>query len=82
MLRAWLPPENRGLRRGRQALVSTSSVRTLYRPDAPFMLKLSLGIGITNSVRINLARELLRGDDMYRFRQVIYGTTLNSNMPA
>ncbi|MGV1906299.1 IucA/IucC family protein [Agrobacterium cavarae] len=46
----------------------TSSVRTLYRPDAPFMLKLSLGIGITNSVRINLARELLRGDDMYRFR--------------
>lgn len=47
----------------------TSSVRTLYRPDAPFMLKVSLGIGITNSVRINLARELLRGDDMYRFRR-------------
>ncbi len=47
----------------------TSSVRTLYRPDAPFMLKLSLGIGITNSVRVNLARELLRGDDMYRFRK-------------
>jgi siderophore synthetase component len=46
----------------------TSSVRTLYRPDAPFMLKLSLGVGITNSVRVNLARELLRGDDMYRFR--------------
>ncbi|MCA1438625.1 IucA/IucC family siderophore biosynthesis protein [Ensifer sp. IC4062] len=47
----------------------TSSVRTLYRPDAPFMLKVSLGVGITNSVRINLARELLRGDDMYRFRR-------------
>ncbi|WP_085033492.1 IucA/IucC family protein [Ensifer aridi] len=47
----------------------TSSVRTLYRPDAPFMLKLSLGVGITNSVRVNLARELLRGDDMYRFRR-------------
>ncbi|THK36172.1 IucA/IucC family siderophore biosynthesis protein [Ensifer sp. MPMI2T] len=46
----------------------TSSVRTLYRPDAPFMLKVSLGVGITNSVRVNLARELLRGDDMYRFR--------------
>ncbi|MBB4952068.1 siderophore synthetase component [Agrobacterium vitis] len=46
----------------------TSSVRTLYRPDAPFMLKMSLGVGITNSVRVNLARELLRGDDMYRFR--------------
>jgi siderophore synthetase component len=47
----------------------TSSVRTLYRPDAPFMLKVSLGIGITNSVRVNLARELLRGDDMFRFRR-------------
>lgn len=47
----------------------TSSVRTLYRPDAPFMLKVSLGVGITNSVRVNLARELLRGDDMYRFRR-------------
>ncbi|WEX75367.1 IucA/IucC family siderophore biosynthesis protein [Sinorhizobium numidicum] len=47
----------------------TSSVRTLYRPDAPFMPKLSLGVGITNSVRVNLARELHRGDDMYRFRR-------------
>jgi spermidine-citrate ligase len=47
----------------------TSSVRTLYRPDAPFMLKVSLGVGITNSVRVNLARELLRGDDMFRFRR-------------
>lgn len=47
----------------------TSSVRTLYRPDASFMLKMSLGVGITNSVRVNLARELLRGDDMYRFRR-------------
>jgi siderophore synthetase component len=48
---------------------ATSSVRTLYRPDVPFMLKVSLGVGITNSVRVNLARELLRGDDMYRFRR-------------
>jgi len=45
----------------------TSSVRTLYRPDLPFMLKLSLNVGITNSVRINKTRELLRGNDMYRF---------------
>ncbi|WP_320197012.1 IucA/IucC family protein (plasmid) [Agrobacterium rosae] len=60
----------------------TSSVRTLYRPDAPFMLKLSLGIGITNSVRINLARELLRGDDMYRFRASALGNALATDYPG
>ena len=60
----------------------TSSVRTLYRPDAPFMLKLSLGIGITNSVRINLARELLRGDDMYRFRASALCNALATDYPG
>ncbi|MGQ8631682.1 IucA/IucC family protein [Agrobacterium sp. DKPNP3] len=60
----------------------TSSVRTLYRPDAPFMLKLSLGIGITNSVRVNLARELLRGDDMYRFRASHLWQDLKSDYPG
>ncbi len=60
----------------------TSSVRTLYRPDAPFMLKLSLGIGITNSVRINLARELLRGDDMYRFRASALWSALSTDYPG
>ncbi|QCI99643.1 IucA/IucC family protein [Agrobacterium larrymoorei] len=60
----------------------TSSVRTLYRSDAPFMLKLSLGIGITNSVRINLARELLRGDDMYRFRSNKLGQELTKDYPG
>lgn len=60
----------------------TSSVRTLYRPDAPFMLKLSLGIGITNSVRVNLARELLRGDDMYRFRNSPLWQTFRARYPG
>lgn len=35
---------------------ATSSVRTVYRADAPFMLKLSLGVRITNSVRVNWPR--------------------------
>ncbi|WP_240110708.1 IucA/IucC family siderophore biosynthesis protein [Streptomyces sp. MUM 203J] len=39
----------------------TSSVRTLYRADAPVMLKFSLGLRITNSRRENLRAELLRG---------------------
>lgn len=44
----------------------TSSVRTVYRADARFMLKLSLGVRITNSVRANLAKELARGVEVQR----------------
>ncbi|HEY5836431.1 IucA/IucC family protein [Streptomyces sp.] len=44
----------------------TSSVRTVYRPGAPTMLKLSLGLRITNSRRENLRRELLRGTEVHR----------------
>ena len=44
----------------------TSSVRTVHRPGAPFMLKLSLGLRITNSRRENLRKELHRGVEMHR----------------
>ncbi len=44
----------------------TSSVRTVYRADAPAMLKLSLGVRITNSRRENLRKELLRGVEVHR----------------
>jgi siderophore synthetase component len=44
----------------------TSSIRTLYRPDAPVMLKFSLGLPITNSKRENLRKELLRGAEIDR----------------
>lgn len=40
---------------------STSSVRTLYSPEAPFMVKGSLAVQITNSVRTNKRPELERG---------------------
>jgi len=39
----------------------TSSVRTVYRPGSPVMLKLSLGMRITNSRRNNLRSELELG---------------------
>ncbi|MGX2993939.1 IucA/IucC family protein [Streptomyces sp. JNUCC 64] len=39
----------------------TSSVRTVYRPDAEVMLKLSLGMRITNSRRNNLRSEMRLG---------------------
>ncbi|MFH8384893.1 IucA/IucC family protein [Kitasatospora sp. NPDC018058] len=44
----------------------TSSVRTVYRPGVPWMLKLSLGLRITNSRRENLRKELHRGLEMHR----------------
>ncbi|MGW6021929.1 IucA/IucC family protein [Streptomyces sp. NPDC055099] len=44
----------------------TSSVRTLYRSGAPAMLKLSLGLRITNSRRENLRKELHRGVEVHR----------------
>ncbi|MFI6013757.1 IucA/IucC family protein [Streptomyces sp. NPDC051243] len=44
----------------------TSSVRTVHRSDATAMLKLSLGLRITNSRRENLRKELHRGVEVHR----------------
>src|SRR5581483_5712437 len=44
----------------------TSSVRTVHRSLVPVMLKLSLGLRITNSRRENLRKELHRGVEVHR----------------
>ncbi|WP_262062437.1 IucA/IucC family protein [Streptomyces sp. STR69] len=44
----------------------TSSVRTVHQTGAPAMLKLSLGLRITNSRRENLRKELHRGVEVHR----------------
>nr|WP_093779328.1 IucA/IucC family protein [Streptomyces sp. yr375] len=44
----------------------TSSVRTVHQSGAPAMLKLSLGLRITNSHRQNLRKELHRGVEVHR----------------
>ncbi|MET9732687.1 IucA/IucC family protein [Streptomyces sp. NPDC006458] len=44
----------------------TSSLRTVHRTGAPAMLKLSLGLRITNSRRENLRKELHRGVEVHR----------------
>ncbi|MEV8541651.1 IucA/IucC family protein [Streptomyces sp. NPDC051572] len=44
----------------------TSSVRTVHQAGAPAMLKLSLGLRITNSRRENLRKELHRGVEVHR----------------
>lgn len=45
---------------------ATSSVRTVYSPDAEWMLKFSLPVQITNSVRVNRRHELEAGVAMTR----------------
>ncbi|MEU6545072.1 IucA/IucC family protein [Streptomyces sp. NPDC046859] len=52
----------------------TSSVRTVYRSGAPAMLKLSLGLRITNSRRENLRKELHRGVEVHRLLRGGLGT--------
>lgn len=60
---------------------ATSSLRTVYRPDVPVMLKLSLGLNITNSKRENLRTELQRGVEAHRLFAGEAGTRLLTAHP-
>lgn len=60
----------------------TSSVRTVFRPDSPAMLKLSLGLRITNSRRDNLRKELLRGVEIHRLLRGDLGTAWRAAHPG
>ncbi|MFH8348359.1 IucA/IucC family protein [Streptomyces sp. NPDC018045] len=51
---------------GGPAWCPTSSVRTVFRAGGEAMLKLSLGVRITNSRRDNLRKELERGVEVHR----------------
>jgi siderophore synthetase component len=59
----------------------TSSLRTVYRADVPFMLKLSLWVRVTNSVRGNLAKELARGVEVHRLLEAGLGAELAERFP-
>ncbi|MCK7626151.1 iron transporter [Streptomyces sp. RS10V-4] len=60
----------------------TSSVRTVFRPGAPAMLKLSLGLRITNSRRENLRKELLRGVEVHRLLRTGLGAEWRAAFPG
>ncbi|MEU3555462.1 IucA/IucC family protein [Streptomyces fragilis] len=60
----------------------TSSVRTLYRTGAPTMLKLSLGLRVTNSLRENLRKELHRGVEVHRLLRGDLGARLRAAHPG
>lgn len=60
----------------------TSSVRTVQRPGIDTMLKLSLGLRITNSRRENLRKELHRGVEVHRLLRSGLATQLHLAHPG
>ncbi|MGW2817558.1 IucA/IucC family protein [Streptomyces sp. NPDC001415] len=60
----------------------TSSVRTVHRPGTDAMLKLSLGVRITNSRRENLRKELHRGVEVHRLLRAGLGEEWQSAHPG
>jgi siderophore synthetase component len=60
----------------------TSSVRTLGRPGSPVMLKLSLGLRVTNSRRDNVRSELELGTRTARLVDAGLGRALAAAHPA
>ncbi|MFJ8629163.1 IucA/IucC family protein [Streptomyces sp. NPDC093568] len=60
----------------------TSSVRTVHRTQSPAMLKLSLGLRITNSCRQNLRKELHRGVEVHRLLRTGLATQWQATHPA
>ncbi|WP_211227705.1 IucA/IucC family protein [Shimazuella kribbensis] len=65
-----------------RAYYPTSSIRTMYHPQARFMLKGSLPIKITNSVRVNKLKELERGVEISKLLQTKLGEELNRKYPT
>lgn len=61
---------------------ATSSLRTVARPDAPVMLKLSLGLRVTNSRRENLRGELILGARTAALVDAGLGAALAAAHPA
>lgn len=60
----------------------TTSVRTLASFNAPWMLKPSLSVMITNSIRINLAKECHRGEMTHRLWHSELGQSILKQCPT
>ncbi|MEV6317667.1 IucA/IucC family protein [Streptomyces sp. NPDC051776] len=60
----------------------TSSVRTVHQPGTAAMLKLSLGLRITNSRRENRRKELRRGVEVHRLLRAGLGRQLRGSHPC
>lgn len=65
-----------------RAWYATSSLRTLYHPEARYMVKGSVHIKITNSLRLNKYKELERGVEVSRILQTKIGREMKQRYPA
>jgi siderophore synthetase component len=60
----------------------TTSVRTVYRADWPYMLKFSLHARVTNSMRVSLPKELRRAVEAARLAQTPVGEAARRIAPG
>ena len=60
----------------------TTSVRTLYSAECDWMIKCSLSIQVTNSLRINLHKECLRGEIASTIWTSEFGAKLKQRCPT
>lgn len=60
---------------------ATSSIRTVYNSQSPYMVKLSLNVKITNSLRSNLYKELARSVEVYNLLESKIGQKLREKFP-
>lgn len=59
----------------------TTSVRTVYRADAPWQLKFSLHVRVTNSMRVTLPKELDRAVESAALERTIVGEWTRAAAP-
>jgi len=61
---------------------ATSSLRAIYGSHAPWMLKFSLNLRLTNSLRVIEPHECERGREVYRLLEGPLGQSLTQRYPA
>ncbi|MBB5787755.1 IucA/IucC family protein [Jiangella mangrovi] len=59
----------------------TTSVRTVYRADAPWQLKFSLHVRVTNSMRVTLPKELDRAVESAALERTVVGEWTRAAAP-
>jgi siderophore synthetase component len=65
-----------------EPFTATSSMRSVYSHDFKYMFKFSVPVKITNSLRVNLEKELHRGVEVSRLMQARMGQELKEIYPS
>ncbi|WP_444889562.1 IucA/IucC family protein [Microbulbifer sp. DLAB2-AA] len=66
---------------GREPWRATSSLRAIYSAQSPYMLKFSLSLRLTNSVRTLQPKEMVRGLEVLKVRDTPLGQEFASRYP-